>query len=109
MLSNLKYSVKLGIILALAIVSMTIISWRGVAATDHVNQMLNSMYDNNLVPTQDVANANMQAIYHNRSLYAFVIESEQKNMDVIAKNMEDNDLKMKELLDKYRKTSLTPP
>jgi methyl-accepting chemotaxis protein len=109
MLSNLKYSVKLGIILALAIVSMTIISWRGVAATDHVNQMLNSMYDNNLVPIQDIANANMQAIYHNRSLYAYVIESEQKKMDVITKSMEDNDLKMKELLDKYRKTSLTPP
>ncbi|MCX7205905.1 MAG: methyl-accepting chemotaxis protein [Proteobacteria bacterium] len=109
MLSNLKYSVKLGIILALAIVSMTIISWRGVAATDHVNQMLNSMYDNNLVPIQDIANVNMQAIYHNRSLYAYVIESEQKKMDVITKSMEDNDLKMKELLDKYRKTSLTPP
>jgi methyl-accepting chemotaxis protein len=109
MLSNLKYSVKLGIILALAIVSMTIISWRGVAATDHVNQMLNSMYDNNLVPIQDVANANMQAIYHNRSLYAYVIESDQKKMDLITKDMEENDQKMKELLDKYRKTSLTQP
>ncbi|HSI56231.1 MAG TPA: methyl-accepting chemotaxis protein, partial [Ideonella sp.] len=80
----------------------------GLTRMSEINNMLNSMYDTNLVPIADVANANMQAIYHNRSLYDYVVESEQPKMDKIAQAMDKHEAQMNQLLDKYRKTFLTP-
>ena len=48
-----------------------------------INDMLNSMYLNQLVPITDVANANMQAIYHHREVFNYVIEAKQSEMDRI--------------------------
>lgn len=67
------------------------------------------MHDNQLVPVMDLANANMQAIYHHRGLYAFVGEPDDNKMAKIAEDMKAHESKLKELLDKYRATSLTPP
>ncbi|QLG88640.1 methyl-accepting chemotaxis protein [Chitinibacter bivalviorum] len=108
MFSNIKYSVKLAALVVLAIASALFISWRGIAATSQVNDMLNSMYDNNLVPIKDVANANMQAIYNNRGLLRYIIADQNADMDKIAARMAEEEKAMHELLDKYRKTQLTP-
>ncbi len=40
----------------------------GISNAGSVNGMLNNLYENNLIPIKDVANANMQSIYHNRGL-----------------------------------------
>jgi len=72
------------------------------------NDMLNEMYASNLVPVGDVANANMEAIYHNRSLYAYVIETSQPKMDAIGAEMDKNIQRMDTLINKYKKTDLTP-
>ena len=59
----------------------------GISNAGSINDMLNSMYENNLVPIKDVANANMQAIYHNRDLYDYIIETDKAGMDRVAKVM----------------------
>ncbi|WP_367847901.1 methyl-accepting chemotaxis protein [Rhodoferax sp. WC2427] len=81
----------------------------GMTRVSQLNGMLVNMYENNLVPVGDIGNANMKAIYHNRALYAYVIESKQPEMDKIGAQMTQYEAQMKALLDKYRKTELTPP
>nr|WP_315188559.1 methyl-accepting chemotaxis protein [uncultured Albidiferax sp.] len=81
----------------------------GMTRISQLNGMLVNMYQNNLVPVGDIGNANMKAIYHNRALYAYVIEAQQANMDKIGAQMTQYEAQMKALLDDYRKTELTPP
>ncbi|MFG6447609.1 methyl-accepting chemotaxis protein [Roseateles sp. BYS180W] len=80
----------------------------GLSRLQQVAELLDDMYANQLVPITTVANANMQAIYQNRALYAYVIETDQRGMVAIGKTMDDHVAKMNELLDRYRKTELTP-
>jgi methyl-accepting chemotaxis protein len=85
-----------------------VIGSTGIFTLVSVNARLTDMYVNNLVPVSDLGNANMQAIYNNRELLAYVIESKKPEMDKLAVKMDANEAKMRGLLDKYRKTQLTP-
>jgi methyl-accepting chemotaxis protein len=98
-------------LLALALLGAAItlaVGLFGLSRMSQVNDMLNSMYENNLVPIEDVANANMQAIYHNRELYDYIIETDKPGMDKIGAQMKEHEAQMHALLGKYRKTELTP-
>jgi methyl-accepting chemotaxis protein len=81
----------------------------GISSAGTINGMLNSMYENNLVRIKDVTNAEMQAVYHNRDLYDYIIEADKAGMDRIAKVLDEHEAKMQELLEKYGKTQLTDP
>ncbi len=107
-LENTKVITRLLLIVTISATFTLAIGLMGLWRTSQVNGMLNSMYDTNLVPVGDVANANMQAIYHNRALYAYVIESSQPKMDVIAAEMDKNIAQMDKLMGKYKQTQLTP-
>ena len=99
-------------LLAFAIISAVVVlsvGLFGMSRISQLNGMLVNLYENNLVPVGDVGNANMKAIYHNRTLYSYVIESKQPEMDKLGVQMKKYEAQMKELLDKYRKTELTPP
>ncbi|MDW5416991.1 methyl-accepting chemotaxis protein [Iodobacter sp. CM08] len=80
----------------------------GILATKDMFDESINMYDNQLVPIMDLANANMEAIYHNRTLYAHALESDDKKMDLILQSMSEHEKKYNALIDKYRSTSLTP-
>ena len=62
----------------------------GISNIGTLNATIEDLYDNNLLPIKDVANANMQAIYHNRDLYDYVIEGQKSGMDQIARRMNDH-------------------
>ena len=98
-------------LLAFAIISALIalsVGMFGMTRVTQLNDMLENMYQNNLVPVGDIGNANMKAIYHNRALYRYVIETQQAEMDKIGAQMTQYESQMKALLDKYRQTELTP-
>ncbi|TWC18480.1 MULTISPECIES: methyl-accepting chemotaxis protein [unclassified Pseudomonas] len=97
---------KLGLGFASVILITLIIALVGLAGGNNINTMLNEMYANNLTPIKDVANANMQAVYHNRGLYDYLI-SDKAEQGNIVESMNGNKAKMAELLDKYSKTYLT--
>jgi methyl-accepting chemotaxis protein/methyl-accepting chemotaxis protein-1 (serine sensor receptor) len=80
----------------------------GLTQSSRINNMLNDMYAENLVPVADIANANMQAIYHHRAMLTYVAQSDREVMKRVAADAENNLVKMKALLDKYRKTQMTP-
>ncbi|MFW9265624.1 methyl-accepting chemotaxis protein [Pseudomonas sp. NR3] len=105
-MKSVSVATKLGLGFASVISITLIIALVGLAGGNNINTMLNEMYANNLVPIKDVANANMQAIYHNRALYDYLI-SDKTELDKIVENMDRNKAKMAGLLDKYNKTYLT--
>jgi methyl-accepting chemotaxis protein len=102
------YSIKVRLIaLSLIGVFFTLsIGWFGMSRVGQANDSLAHVFDNNLVPIVELANANMQAIYHSRALFDYVIESEKPAMDKIGEAMKKNEKQMHELLDKFRKTEL---
>lgn len=104
-------SIKMRLMLAFLLVNLILIGvgFYGKQNTSTVNDMLNDMYLNMLIPIKDLSNANMQAIYHNRSLFDYVIEPTKPGMDTIASKMDGFEQKMNELLNKYRATELTEP
>ncbi|MDA8428756.1 MAG: MCP four helix bundle domain-containing protein [Geobacteraceae bacterium] len=104
---NLKISTKLlsGFLLVTLIAAA--LGVLGMSNISKLHTMLGEVYSDNLVPITDIANANMQAIYHNRALYAYVIEKQKQEMDKIKAEMDTYEAKMNELLNKYRKTKLT--
>jgi methyl-accepting chemotaxis protein len=79
----------------------------GIVSMSRINTMLNSMYDDNFVPSVMVAEANMQGLYHNRNLFEFIIQPEKKEMDAIRILMDGNIAEMNKVLDVYRKTMLS--
>jgi methyl-accepting chemotaxis protein len=106
-LDNARVITRLLAIVALSAVFTLAIGLMGMWRTSQVNDMLNSMYDTNLVPVGDVANANMQAIYHNRALLSYVIEAEKAEMGKIAGEMDKNIAEMDKLINKYKATELS--
>ena len=64
-----------------ALITLTV-GLMGVINAGKINEMINQMYDDNLVPIADVANANMQAIYLNRSLYDFAVSEKEEREEI---------------------------
>ena len=104
-------SIKMRLMIAFLLVNLILIGvgFYGKQNTSTLNDMLDDMYLNMLLPIKDLSNANMQAIYHNRSLFDYVIEPTKPGMDAIASKMDGFEQKMNELLNKYRATELTEP
>ncbi|QBC43145.1 methyl-accepting chemotaxis protein [Iodobacter fluviatilis] len=94
--------------LSCAIITL-ILGILGYHSAASMQDLTEDMHNNQLVPILDLANANMQAIYHHRAVYAIALETDDKKMAKIEEGMKANESKLKELLDKYRATSLTPP
>ena len=107
-LEALTVRLRLNVLALLGAVLGITVGLVGLTTLLQVNERLADMYANNLVPVGDIGNANMQAIYHNRSLLSYVIETKQTEMEKIGSQMEAHVSKMNALLDKYRKTDLTP-
>ena len=107
MFKNLKLAIKLALGFGLVILVTIVVALQGIRGMTLAKKMLHSIYDNNLISIRNIANANMQAIYHNRNLYDFVLEEDKDEMKKIADNMEKNVVGMNEFLNKYRQTNLT--
>ena len=80
----------------------------GLVQTARVNDLLDGMYDNNLTPIADIANANMQAIYHHRAMYMYIAEDDTGKKAKLVDGLKKNEERLQAQLDKYRKTLLTP-
>lgn len=99
------------LILSIAILLILTISMGGVgySAMGQMASLVDDMHANQLTPIMDVANANMQAIYQNRSLYRVIVEPNQKGMDEAVANGIKFEKEMFVLIDKYRRTELSDP
>src|SRR5690606_9984070 len=83
------------------------VGWLGISSMSRINDMLNYMYDENLVPVTQLSDANLQAVYHNRSLYDFIIETDRSEMDSIARQLETFKERYGQLVSEYGSTNLS--
>ncbi|MFP5212493.1 MAG: MCP four helix bundle domain-containing protein, partial [Acidobacteriota bacterium] len=104
---NLRIGTKLMSSFLLVALIAGFVGCLGIVELSRMNHLLDGMYDNNLVPITEIAHANMQAIYHNRAVYDYVLESEKPEMDKVKTAMDGYAARMKEYLDRYRKTEIT--
>lgn len=105
---NLKIRTKLiGAFLILAGLAAGV-GYMGLNGTDTMDRLLNKMYDGNLVPIMDIKNAQMQALYHKRSLYALVLEKDPESIFIVKSQLVKYESEMKKLLGKYGKKKMQP-
>ncbi|MCX7208479.1 MAG: methyl-accepting chemotaxis protein [Proteobacteria bacterium] len=106
-----SWQVRSKLILSFLIVLLMLflVALLGYSSTSKTNDLVFNMHANQLTPIKDVANANMQAIYHNRALYRYISETERRDMESTEARMNKYESQMNQELDKYRKTDLTPP
>ncbi|MEN9656911.1 MAG: hypothetical protein RL571_376 [Pseudomonadota bacterium] len=84
------------------------VAFLGYSSTSKTNELISEMHASQLTPIKDLANANMQAIYINRALYRYVLETNRSDMEATEARMMKFETELVRLLDKYRKTELTP-
>ncbi len=106
---NLQVRTKLVFSFSILMVLLVILTLTSYHSTKAMAQLVKNMHANQLVPIRDLANANMQAIYMNRALYRYVLESSEESRRTNAGNMLRYEKQLNKLLDAYRKTSLTQP
>ena len=104
---NLKILYKVLFVALISSTALAITGYLGVSSASKINDMLNNMYDNNLVPINEVCNANIYGVYVDRGLYDHVIATDAKDMVAIEKTIEANEKTLFEKIEKYRKTDLT--
>lgn len=105
-LTQLKIRSRLLGAFAVTAVITFIVGLMGLNASSTLSGLLANVYDNNLVPISDVANANMAIIYYDRALYDYVVEPEKSGMDAIQSKQVAFAARAKQLLDTYRKTNM---
>lgn len=93
-LRGISIKVRLSLLIVALLGAMLGMGLNQKQAVGVVNNMLNDMFLNQLVPITDVTNANMQAIYHHRELFNYVIEIKQSEMDRIAAVMNRSEEQM---------------
>jgi len=103
---NLKIITKILLISLVSSVALLVTGLVGLNSSLTINNMLNSMYDNNLVPIDTVCAANIYGVYIDRSLYDHIIATDDNDMENIEKEIADNEKVMMDKLDTYRKTYL---
>jgi len=104
---DLKILYKVLFVALISSIALGITGYLGVSSTSKINDMLNSMYDDNLVPINQVCNANIYGVYVDRSLYDHVIATDAADMVAIEKKIEADEKILFEKIDQYRKTNLT--
>ncbi|MEM0553843.1 MULTISPECIES: methyl-accepting chemotaxis protein [Aeromonas] len=106
---NLQVRTKLVLSFSVLMVLLVTLTVTSYYSTKTMALLVRSMHANQLVPIRDLANANMQAIYMNRALYRYVLETKEETRKLNAGNILRYESQLNKLLDAYRKTYLTQP
>ncbi|AMC34012.1 hypothetical protein VN23_05090 [Janthinobacterium sp. B9-8] len=78
-----------------------------ISKINQLNSLLKEMYNDQLVPIRDNANANMQAIYLTRRLSFYVFANDKKMHKEIIDEMNGYEKKMLDLIGKFNDTQQT--
>ena len=107
-LNQLRMRTRLLGAFAIATAITLVIGVLGVNATSRQADTTASLYDNQLLPVRELANANMQALYISRNLNTYVITNDPAEITRLKGRIEERLKNYKELMAKYRATQLAP-
>jgi methyl-accepting chemotaxis protein len=108
-LRNQTLVVRLNLSFIAVALLAAIIGGVGLRALHQTRDMLTDMYDNQLLPINQVMQANEEALYHNRGLLFYIVETDPKEMDKIGERMATREKNLFEQLKLYRATELSEP
>jgi methyl-accepting chemotaxis protein len=84
------------------------VGYLGIVYVGDVNNMLEHLFDKNTMSMLDLARGNTQALYHNRGLYQYIVENDKTSRETRQREMEKFEATMKDRVNEYRKTTLSP-
>lgn len=106
---TLQVRTKLTVSFAVVLLLTFMIALTGYVSVNHINFLIGDVFDNQLVPIKDVANANIAVLHHNRTLASIVVEPDKRDAERDMAETEALLARTTGLMDKYRKTVLSPP
>jgi len=107
MLKNQKLSVKLFFGFTVVTLLGVVVSAVGIFNLHRLNQMLDSLYTDALMPVVHVANANLQAARFSRTLLEYTIEDDKVAMNLLAAKMDGIKEEFDRRIAQYTATSIT--
>ena len=107
-LNNLRMRTRLLGAFAITTLITLLIGLLGMNATGQQAAVMSSMYDNQLIPIQDLSNANMQALYISRNLNTYVVLDDPGEVARLKSTIAERMRNYRELMAKYQTSQLTP-
>lgn len=109
-LSQIKTKYKLAAGFTITILLSLVIGGFGIYSSDRLGGLLQEMYAVNLTSTQLLDEANIYAVYHNRSLYSLAAEQDSQVITDIVKEMQGYESELKKRLAQFAQSrQLTAP
>lgn len=81
LLKNITYRTKFIITIVLVLVLLSIVGWRSIVGMRDINKELNSIYNDQFLPSQLTANLNIAVISWNRAVLNYVLAENMAEMD----------------------------
>ncbi len=100
---EMKLAAKLLISFSAVVAVAVAIGAFGIANISRVNGFLTSLYTTNLLPIQQITEANEQALFHNRGAYRLIIETDAQSMQAILADGDKYVAEAQKQLDLYQK------
>jgi methyl-accepting chemotaxis protein len=105
---QLKLATKLVMSFLIIALIGTFIGIMGMRSIAQVNNMLNSMFDNQLLPINQAMQANEELIYYSRELGQHIVATNARDMDGLVTEMEQRAKNLDEQMKAYRSSVLQP-
>ncbi|MES2889990.1 MAG: methyl-accepting chemotaxis protein [Pseudomonadota bacterium] len=107
-LNNLRMRTRLLGAFAITTLITLLVGLLGMNSTSQQAAAMSSMYENRLLPIQDVAGANKQALYVSRNLSTYVILTDPADISKLKGRIEERMQNYRVLMTKYQATELAP-
>lgn len=107
MFKNLKLGTKLISGFVLVALLGTIVATFGIFNVGKINDMLDKLYANALMPITQLSDANLNATYFSRALRDYILQTEKTDMDATAQRMVGYKATFEKSIAKYAATELT--
>lgn len=97
---------KLKIQIVITIFFALILGGAGIYGTYAMNEMVHSMFSDQLEPLMQTSKADIFFMEYSYSVVDYVCQTDKAKMAVISEKLTDNEKKMMEQVDQFRKTLL---
>jgi methyl-accepting chemotaxis protein len=105
--NQLKLGAKMAVGFAFVIAISVAIGLLGRTGTARLSGIADAMFSDQLTTVLDVNTINSEALYYDKLLYDFAIQTKVEEMEKTAKEMDLHAKKLNDLLNVYRKTDLS--
>ncbi|GAB7081623.1 HAMP domain-containing methyl-accepting chemotaxis protein [Megalodesulfovibrio paquesii] len=105
--NNLKIGTRLLASSVIILLLMGGVGWLGISGMQSINSMLEGIYNNNLQPIVDLADANSEFIKFGRNQYRVLVSTNERDVDDYIKRGETNLANVHKALGEYSRAELS--